>query len=152
MPPADTEFVRFTGEEVTQLKIMKIDGQKVVKTQREVTLDEPTIAARRTDGPDLGPNCNVPPTSNPTEADGTPRVDPPGTIRRTSCKENASVPEPPPAPGAKRPTLRRPGEAIPDNEGNPVPKTVASPNSTTSAPPGDVPDQPTTSHPQPPLT
>jgi hypothetical protein len=138
-PPADTEFVRFTGEEVTQLKIMKVDGEKVVKTEREVKLEEPAIA-RTLDGPDAGGNCEVPRTPNPTEADGTPRVDPPGTIRRTNCKEDSAASPQPPAAGTKRPTLRRPGEAIPDNQGNPTTKTVPDPTSPGAAPPGDIPD------------
>jgi hypothetical protein len=43
--PQDVEFVRFSGDEVTQLKIMKIDGEKIVKTEKEVHLDEPTVAS-----------------------------------------------------------------------------------------------------------
>jgi hypothetical protein len=35
-PPEDVEFVRFVGEEVVQLKVMKITGERVVKTEREV--------------------------------------------------------------------------------------------------------------------
>lgn len=70
-PPDDVEFVRFVGDEVIQLKVMKVDGQKLVKTEKEVHLEQPAVAEAQ--------------------------------------------PEPTPtlAPGAKAPTLRRPGEALP---------------------------------------
>lgn len=38
-PPQDVEFVRFVGDEVVQLKIMKVDGEKIVRTEKEVKLD-----------------------------------------------------------------------------------------------------------------
>lgn len=44
-PPADVQFIRFVGEEVVQVKIMKIDGEKIVRTQREVTLNDPAVAS-----------------------------------------------------------------------------------------------------------
>jgi hypothetical protein len=42
--PADVEFVRFEGEEVAQLKIMRTGGEKIVKTEREVKIEQPTMA------------------------------------------------------------------------------------------------------------
>jgi hypothetical protein len=44
-PPADVQFIRFVGDECVQVKIMKVDGEKIVRTQREVTLDDPAVAA-----------------------------------------------------------------------------------------------------------
>src|SRR5438270_3993404 len=37
-PPQPTEFVRFMGEEVVRLEVMQVDGQKEVRTEREVKL------------------------------------------------------------------------------------------------------------------
>ena len=42
-PPDPVQFVRFVGDEVTQLEIMKVDGQKIVRTEKEVDL-KPTVA------------------------------------------------------------------------------------------------------------
>lgn len=39
-PPADVEFVRFVGDEVVQLKIMRVDGEKIVRTEKEIDLEE----------------------------------------------------------------------------------------------------------------
>jgi hypothetical protein len=74
-PPKDVEFIRFggSGNEVTQVKIMKVDGEKIVRTEREVDL--PQTAA--------------------------------------STQQSANAP-PPAARPANAPTLRRPGETLPD--------------------------------------
>lgn len=44
-PPDDVEFVRFVGDEVVQLKIMKVDGEKIVRTEKEVKWDPLGLAA-----------------------------------------------------------------------------------------------------------
>jgi hypothetical protein len=44
-PPQDVEFIRFIGDEVVQVKTMKVDGEKIVRTQREVELKpQPSLA------------------------------------------------------------------------------------------------------------
>ena len=43
-PPQDVEFVRFYGDQVGQLKIMKVGGEKIVKTEPEVKLEGPALA------------------------------------------------------------------------------------------------------------
>lgn len=42
-PPDPVQFVRFIGDEVTQLETMKVDGQKIIRTEKEVDL-KPTVA------------------------------------------------------------------------------------------------------------
>jgi hypothetical protein len=46
-PPQDVVFVRFVGDEVTQVKIAKVGGQMIVKTEKEVDVKDgvPTLAA-----------------------------------------------------------------------------------------------------------
>lgn len=39
-PPQEVEFVRFVGDEVARLELMKVDGTKVVRTDKEVVLKE----------------------------------------------------------------------------------------------------------------
>ncbi len=43
-PPQDVDFVRLVGDEVVRLEIMKVNGEKVVRTEKEVELDQPTVA------------------------------------------------------------------------------------------------------------
>ena len=37
--PADVDFVRFVGDEVVRVEIMKVDGEKIVRTEKEVILE-----------------------------------------------------------------------------------------------------------------
>jgi hypothetical protein len=46
-PPEDVEFVRFSGPEVVQVKIMKVSGEKVMRTEKEVDLKEVREAEAR---------------------------------------------------------------------------------------------------------
>jgi hypothetical protein len=39
--PADVDFVRFVGDEVVRVETMKVDGQKIVRTEKEVILEKP---------------------------------------------------------------------------------------------------------------
>ncbi len=45
-PPQEVEFIRFVGDEVVRIETMKVDGEKVVRTDKEVVLkkDEPEVA------------------------------------------------------------------------------------------------------------
>ena len=46
-PPQDVVLVRFIGDEVTQVKIAKVDGGTVVKTEKEIDIKDgvPTLAS-----------------------------------------------------------------------------------------------------------
>jgi hypothetical protein len=39
--PADVDFVRFVGDEVVQVETMKVNGEKIVRTEKEVVLQAP---------------------------------------------------------------------------------------------------------------
>jgi hypothetical protein len=39
-PPADVDFVRFVGDEVVRVETMKVGGEKIVRTNREVVLPQ----------------------------------------------------------------------------------------------------------------
>jgi len=60
-PPKDVEFVRFVGDEVVRLEVMKVGGEKVVRTEREIELP-PTMAKQQTDPVELSKK----PTKAPT--------------------------------------------------------------------------------------
>lgn len=40
-PPADVDFVRIVGDEVVRIETMKVGGQKIVRTEKEVILPKP---------------------------------------------------------------------------------------------------------------
>ena len=88
-PPEDVDFVRFVGDEVVRVETMRVDGQKVVRTEKEVNLEETTVA-KKSDHP------------------------------------------------ANAPTLRRPGEDMPDTKQEaPSPTPVYAPQPTPGPPGGD---------------
>ena len=44
-PPEDVEFVRFVGDEVVRVETMKVGGEKVVRTEKEVDIEsQPKVA------------------------------------------------------------------------------------------------------------
>jgi hypothetical protein len=45
-PPNPVEFVRFVGDEVVRLEIMKVSGEKVVRTEKEIDM-KPTLAQQQ---------------------------------------------------------------------------------------------------------
>lgn len=40
-PPQDVDFVRIVGDEVVRVETMKVGGEKIVRTEKEVILDQP---------------------------------------------------------------------------------------------------------------
>ena len=95
-PPQDVDFVRLVGDEVVRVETMKVDGEKIVRTEKEI---------------DLG--------TKPTVAQNT-----------------QNQPRP-----ANAPSLRRPGEELPNDSPKTLPAGgVAPPPPPTSAPdPGTAP-------------
>lgn len=71
-PPQDVVFVRFVGDEVTQVKIARVGGDIIVKKQKEVDVKDgvPTLAAlKSSDAPqDMKPTGPAPaqPSHRPT--------------------------------------------------------------------------------------
>jgi hypothetical protein len=94
-PPQEVQFVRFQGELVSRLEIMTVDGQKIVRTEKEVDLKsaETEVADKKPDekpanAPTLrrpgeqpeypqGSTSSMPPTAYPPPGNTTP-TDTPG--------------------------------------------------------------------------
>ncbi len=55
-PPHDVDFVRLVGDEVVRLESMKVDGEKIVHTEKEVDL-APTVAKGSTEPEEPAPNA-----------------------------------------------------------------------------------------------
>lgn len=43
-PPSEVQFVRFDGDEVVRLTVMQVNGEKVVRTEKEVEVDDTKVA------------------------------------------------------------------------------------------------------------
>ena len=94
-PPADVQFVRFVGDEVVRLEIMKVTGEKLLRTEREVS-PQPTVAKQQDTPVEL--------TTNPGKAP---------TLRRAG--EPAPEAEPLPRGGVDDPTQKGSPPPIPGN-------------------------------------
>jgi|tagenome__1003787_1003787.scaffolds.fasta_scaffold20911197_2 hypothetical protein len=88
-PPQDVDFVRFVGDEVARVETMKIDGEKEVRTEKEVDLHtEPAVAKQ--EEPEIRP-ANSPTLRRPGEA-------PDPTVEKTSPAGPSRPAAPPPPP------------------------------------------------------
>ena len=63
-PPQDVDFVRLVGDEVVRLESMKVDGEKIIHTEREVDL--PPTVAKSSSEPEVRPP-NAPSLRRPGE-------------------------------------------------------------------------------------
>jgi hypothetical protein len=79
-PPDDVDFVRIVNDEVVRVETMKVGGQKIVRTEREVILDKSdkdTEAKKEEDRPANAPTLRRPgeaPEDAPKPADGASPV------------------------------------------------------------------------------
>jgi hypothetical protein len=84
--PADVDFVRFVGDEVVRIETMKVDGEKIVRTEKEVVLEQPEREAKKEQEPQERP-ANAPSLRRPGEAaEDVPKP------------ANGAAPMPPPPP------------------------------------------------------
>jgi hypothetical protein len=69
-PPKEVQFVRFVGDQVVRLEIMKVGGEKIVREQKEVELKPaPVQAAAQDQAVPSGPKpANAPTLRRPGEA------------------------------------------------------------------------------------
>ena len=74
-PPKDVDFVRLVGDEVVRVETMKVDGQKVIRTEREIELatSRPTPADQEAGAqPVKAPTLRRPGEESPAEKPSDP--------------------------------------------------------------------------------
>ncbi len=100
-PPADVDFVRIVGDEVVRVETMKVDGEKIVRTEKEIIL-EPS---------DKDKEAKKEPVERPANA---PTMRRPGEDSQDVPKPaNGASPMPPPmAPPDPPQTPNGPGEIV----------------------------------------
>jgi hypothetical protein len=116
-PPQEVEFIRFVGDEVVRIETMKVDGQKVVRTDPEVVIKK----------------------EEPEVAQGAPGQPPAGGDQAQGQAPPAATQDANDGPVGK-PSLKRPGEDTgmdqPEpTKANPVPKNAPG-GTTPPGPPG----------------
>ena len=114
-PPQDVEFVRFVGDEVVRDEIMKVGGEKVVKTEKEVDIKKEPVEATAGDQPRP---ANAPSLRRPGETD--PEVNQAGGPVNTRPAA--------PQPGPTAPGDSNPADAPPGGPGSTNPSPNGAPN------------------------
>ena len=77
-PPRDVDFVRVVGDAVIRVETMKVGGEKVVRTEKEVDLGGPTVAsaAQKEEKPVKAPTLRRPgeeaPSTRPSSGPANP--------------------------------------------------------------------------------
>jgi hypothetical protein len=100
-PPQDVDFVRFVGDEVVRVETMKVDGQKIVRVEKEIDLGAATVAKKQEDRPANAPTLRRPgedmPESNPANPSRMPPMSspPPPTGPGSDPGPNWSLPPTP---------------------------------------------------------
>jgi len=89
-PPKDVDFIRFVGDEVVRVETMKVGGEKVVRTEKEVELNPPPAVAKTEPGarPANAPTLRRPGEEAP-ESTTQPQADRPS-------RNPPAAPQPPP--------------------------------------------------------
>jgi len=102
-PPEDVQFIRFMGDEVTQVKIMKVNGERIVRTENEMPKKD-GVAAKA-----------IVPATKPQDSDATPKAKPtmrrPGEVPIESDDTNPyakTKKDPKPDPADKKPAPNDP--------------------------------------------
>lgn len=82
-PPQDVDFVRLVGDEVIRVETMKVDGQKIVRVNKEVDLGTTEVAKKQETRPANAPTLRRPgeemPDTNPETRSTVPPVAPSST-------------------------------------------------------------------------
>jgi hypothetical protein len=101
-PPKDVVFVRFSGDEVVQVKTAKIGGQITVKTEKEVDVKDgvPTLAALKS-------------SDNPQDVSGAPQQEQP------AHKPTLKRPDEQPDPMAQQAGGASPAKPLPTHQDEP---------------------------------
>lgn len=122
-PPEEVDFVRFKGNEVARLEIMTVDGQKIVRTEKEVELPSKETELAQQQPKTVSPSdkpSNAPTLRRPGEEAEYPsttsdhRAPPPPSPNGTSCPDpTCANPQtiPPPLPPNGAPQTSPTGDA-----------------------------------------
>jgi hypothetical protein len=120
-PPQEVKFIRFVGDDVIRVEIMQVDGQKIVRTAKEIDLKAATTQEASAKAPK--------PAEQPPDAP---------TLRRPGEPDTVGVPIGTAGPA---PSTNRPPPDIGDTSAGRIPTTAppAGPNLPQSGPTGPVP-------------
>ena len=105
-PPQDVDFVRIVGDEVVRVETMKVGGEKIVRTEKEVILDQPDKESQKRAG-------RTPSQCSQSAPPGEDSQDGPSANGAASLPRSATACRPEPAGFAAHRTDAGPGDMRP---------------------------------------
>jgi len=105
-PPKDVDFVRFVGDEVVRVETMKVTGEKVLRTEKEVDLQPQPSVAKQGEEPQVRP-ASAPTLRRPGEAPD------PNAPTNGPDKPQRPLGVPPPTDDPSQPPLGSPTQGPP---------------------------------------
>jgi hypothetical protein len=135
-PPKEVQFVRFVGDEVVRLEIMQVNGEKVVRTAKEVDINEMGEAklAKKEESPKP---TKAPSLKRPGEQ---PAGDSPLSSQRSPLPPDSTT-SAPPSPTSTDPASQPPGQTDPQQQGPVVNVPIPTGNPGNIPPPTQPPPQ-----------
>ncbi len=106
-PPQEVKFIRFVGDEVTRVETMTVDGQKVVRTEKEIDIQKDgreEASAKPAEKPANAPTLRRP--GEQQEADPNVVVQPGGNLPGPGAQPPGSTPGAPGPPDPSSPGPR----------------------------------------------
>ncbi len=97
-PPADVDFVRLVGDEVVRVETIKVSGEKIVRTEKEIELQHPDKDKEAKKEPGEQRPANAPTLRRPGE-DSQDAPKPANGAAPLPLPPPAGTPEPPAGPG-----------------------------------------------------
>lgn len=94
--PQDVTFIRFVGDEVTQVKIMKISGEEVLKTEKEVDVRDGVVTLASATAKSISDQSG----ENPVSQQSGPK---PSLKRPDDAPDSGAGQRPGPPPSGRRP-------------------------------------------------
>lgn len=117
-PPEDVTFVRFVGDEVTQVKVMKVSGEEVLKTDKEVDVRDGVVTLASATARSISDQSG----ENPVTQQSGPK---PSLKRPGDTNDTSNGQHPGPAPTGGRPVDPTDPMGIPP--GQPMPPVQPQP-------------------------
>ena len=94
-PPEDVQFIRFVGDECTQVKIMPMGREMILRTTKEVDLASEGIVKPKVEDPTEAQKPSAPPPTLRRPGEAAPQDDSAVSATKTPGADKSGSPEPP---------------------------------------------------------
>jgi hypothetical protein len=130
-PPQDVTFVRFVGDQVAQVKVLKIGGETILKTEKEVDVREGVVSLASVAGQGSDPTARAAQAEQQQANSGEEPTKRP-TLKRAEDQDDAAL--------HGNDTNRSPSPVIGPNDHKPVPQWGGDGQEKPPAPPTQPPN------------